>query len=223
MTFQRRAVGHQRCLRRRRRWPRAAWRSAAAPAAWSDRGHPFGATPARSSAAAAARRGRTPVRQQRDPVGRSTLHHRERQHRHRLSDRRHDESLDNVWAHQLTGGLHQHPDRHLLRLDRHRRAATPTSVGPFYCPADPTAYFDTSFFTTLVDQFGSSGGPLAQEYVVAHEFGHHMQNQMGTMARRRSSDRGATSGRCASSCRPTATPASGPSTPTRDRTRCSNR
>ncbi|TLM86505.1 hypothetical protein FDW83_01800 [Pseudarthrobacter sp. NamE2] len=58
-----------------------------------------------------------------------------------------------------------------------------SAVGPFYCPADNTAYFDPGFFTELVDRFGSSGGPLAQEYVVAHEFGHHIQNVLGNLDR----------------------------------------
>ena len=58
-----------------------------------------------------------------------------------------------------------------------------SDVGPFYCPVDQTAYFDTDFFQVLVDQFGSSGGPLAQEYVVAHEYGHHVQNLKGVLGR----------------------------------------
>jgi len=58
-----------------------------------------------------------------------------------------------------------------------------TEVGPFYCPLDKTAYFDTDFFSELVDRFGSSGGPLAQEYVVAHEYGHHVQNLQGILGR----------------------------------------
>ncbi len=56
-----------------------------------------------------------------------------------------------------------------------------SAVGPFYCPADNRAYFDPDFFAQLEEQFGSSGGPLAQEYVVAHEFGHHVQNLTGSI------------------------------------------
>jgi predicted metalloprotease len=64
-------------------------------------------------------------------------------------------------------------------------------VGPFYCPVDKTAYFDTGFFQVLVDQFGSSGGPLAQEYVVAHEFGHHVQDLQGSLGRAQQGAQGA--------------------------------
>ncbi|MDQ0756499.1 neutral zinc metallopeptidase [Arthrobacter sp. B3I4] len=69
-----------------------------------------------------------------------------------------------------------------------------SEVGPFYCPADQTAYFDPGFFQELVDRFGSSGGPLAQEYVVAHEFGHHIQNLLGTIDRAQQDPQGPESG-----------------------------
>lgn len=72
--------------------------------------------------------------------------------------------------------------------------AATTAVGPFYCPTDTTAYFDPGFFQELVDRFGSSGGPLAQEYVVAHEFGHHVQKLLGNLDRARQDPQGPQSG-----------------------------
>jgi predicted metalloprotease len=56
-----------------------------------------------------------------------------------------------------------------------------SAVGPFYCPPDQTIYVDTAFFDQL-QQFGSSAGPLAQLYVVGHEWGHHIQNISGIMS-----------------------------------------
>jgi predicted metalloprotease len=56
-----------------------------------------------------------------------------------------------------------------------------SAVGPFYCPPDQTIYVDTAFFDQL-QQFGSSAGPLAQLYVVGHEWGHHIQNITGLMS-----------------------------------------
>ncbi|WP_104045507.1 KPN_02809 family neutral zinc metallopeptidase [Arthrobacter sp. ZGTC412] len=72
--------------------------------------------------------------------------------------------------------------------------AASSAVGPFYCPADTTAYFDPGFFQELVNRFGSSGGPLAQEYVVAHEFGHHIQNVLGNLDQAQQDPHGPESG-----------------------------
>jgi predicted metalloprotease len=56
-----------------------------------------------------------------------------------------------------------------------------SAVGPFYCPSDETIYIDTAFYDELRTRFGSSGGPLAEMYVLAHEWGHHIQNITGIM------------------------------------------
>ena len=109
------------------------------------------------------------------------------------------QSLDSVWGAKLpqqTRKAYTPPKVQLFTgaVNTGGCGRATSAVGPFYCPADHTAYFDTSFFQELVDKFGSSGGPLAQEYVVAHEVGHHIQNLLGDSGRAAKSAQGASSG-----------------------------
>ncbi len=80
----------------------------------------------------------------------------------------------------------QPTDRNCVRNGLHGRRA-------FYCAGDKTAYFDPGYFDELVSRFGSSGGPLAQEYVVAHVFGHHIQDTRGTIDKAQQDPRGPSS------------------------------
>ncbi|WP_354702115.1 hypothetical protein DSM112329_02468 [Paraconexibacter sp. AEG42_29] len=56
-----------------------------------------------------------------------------------------------------------------------------SAVGPFYCPADQRVYLDLSFYQDMIDQL-KAPGDFAWAYVIAHEIGHHVQQELGTAA-----------------------------------------
>ena len=67
-----------------------------------------------------------------------------------------------------------------------------SDVGPFYCSGDQTIYLDTTFYDTVYRQLGGKDAPFVRAYVIAHEYGHHIQDLLGTMSKVRT-QQGATS------------------------------
>ncbi|KQS10586.1 neutral zinc metallopeptidase [Curtobacterium sp. Leaf183] len=107
------------------------------------------------------------------------------------------ESLDTYWTSESRqlGITYSTPDFFLFDGSTNTACGTASaSTGPFYCPPDRAIYLDTAFYDDLQSKYGSSGGPLAQMYVVAHEWGHHVQQLQGTFADTDRSGSGAASG-----------------------------
>jgi uncharacterized protein len=71
--------------------------------------------------------------------------------------------------------------------------AASSAVGPFYCPRDAQIYIDLGFYDDLRRRFGARGGAFAEAYVIAHEYGHHIQNLLGVLDRASDGSTGPTS------------------------------
>jgi predicted metalloprotease len=101
-------------------------------------------------------------------------------------------NLDQYWATQVDG--YAQPQLIIVDGATSTRCGTASNAtGPFYCPPEQTVYVDPTFFGLLRQQFDATAGPLAQLYVLAHEYGHHVQNLIGVMDEHPSNGTGATS------------------------------
>jgi predicted metalloprotease len=104
------------------------------------------------------------------------------------------DSIQDYWG-QTLGGRYQPADTVFFRGSVQTGCGGATSgSGPFYCPADQLVYIDLSFFDDLQTQFGAQGGAFVNAYVLAHEYGHHVQNLLGTNQQVNPGETGPTSG-----------------------------
>lgn len=101
-------------------------------------------------------------------------------------------SVQAFWSSKLSG-YEQVPTVFFTGGTQTGCGAATSEVGPFYCPSDATVYIDLSFYDELRTRFGATGGPFAEAYVIAHEYGHHVEDQLGILGRASSGATGASS------------------------------
>jgi predicted metalloprotease len=93
-------------------------------------------------------------------------------------------SIQSYWTDAFSGGRREYElarTRFFTDAIDSGCGAASSAMGPFYCPGDQYVYIDLGFFDQLREQFGAQGGPFAQAYVMAHEYGHHVQNLLGVL------------------------------------------
>ncbi|MAK60446.1 MAG: flagellar biosynthesis protein FlgM [Ponticaulis sp.] len=88
-------------------------------------------------------------------------------------------NADTVWANFI--GDYDNPNTVLYTQGTNTGCGYgQAAMGPFYCPADQTVYLDLSFWQEMETKFGASGADFGRAYVIAHEWGHHIQTLTGT-------------------------------------------
>lgn len=93
-------------------------------------------------------------------------------------------STDEYWTQQLQtqGATYTKPELVLFRGQTQSACGGAASmIGPHYCPLDSMIYLDETFFDELQTKLGAQGGDVAEAYVIAHEVGHHVQNELGLL------------------------------------------
>jgi len=93
-------------------------------------------------------------------------------------------SNNEAWTNKFgeNGQTYNPPKLVLFRSATSSGCGNATSeVGPHYCSLDKTIYLDETFFDELKNRFGATGGDVAEAYVISHEVGHHVQNELGIM------------------------------------------
>lgn len=93
------------------------------------------------------------------------------------------QSLDEYWSEAFAGESNfRQPDVYVFSDAVSTSCGNATSaVGPFYCPLDQSIYIDLGFYDQIEQRLGAEGGPFAEMYVMAHEYGHHVQNLLGLL------------------------------------------
>ncbi|HEV7188024.1 MAG TPA: neutral zinc metallopeptidase [Blastococcus sp.] len=104
------------------------------------------------------------------------------------------DSIQEYWG-QTLGGRYTKTDTVFFNGSTQTSCgAADSGTGPFYCPGDRLVYIDLSFFDQLTTQFGAEGGAFVDAYVLAHEYGHHVQDILGTNQQVTPGDTGPTGG-----------------------------